>query len=213
MVNAKMKELLKEIAIEISIQKIVYNNLNIIQEVEEELTNQIESVETEWNNNKPISFRNEEYINKLSNSNNLSQSSIKNNISNNLSQSIIKNNILKSSFLSDSPSFNNSRDLNVIKYHKNRGDLSQINNPIVIQFSGNPITYSLCYSLEVKWIYKSLNITSVTESSNNKKRVYYTYSIQMKLDDTSKEGSIQLIPYTTNNQIIGEPININIIKK
>ena len=62
MVNAKMKELLKEIAIEISIQKIVYNNLNIIQEVEEELTNQIESVETEWNNNKPISFRNEEYI-------------------------------------------------------------------------------------------------------------------------------------------------------
>ena len=103
-----------------------------------------------------------------------------------------------------------SNSLNIIKFHQN------VYDPIIIKFSSNPITLNLCYSkqIDVKWHTKESNNVTINNQSSipTSESCYCIYTMQMALNDTNKEGSLQIYPTTINNQRIGEPISIKVIK-
>ena len=210
--NPKIEESIKELAFQLFKEEISYKHKYEIETIFDKIKTQVENFKNK--KEEPISFRNAELIELINNNKNSSTNSISS------SQSSIKVSS-NSTFLSEGLKsyFNSTTDsnsLNIIKYHQNVYDPNPINNPIIIKFSSNPMILSLCYSkqIDVKWHTKESNNVTINNQSSipTSESCYCIYTMQMALNDTNKEGSLQIYPTTINNQRIGEPISIKVIK-
>ena len=202
--NPKIEESIKELAFQLFLEEISYKHKYEIETIFDKIKTQVKNLKNK--KKEPISFRNAELIELINNNKNSSTNSISSiKVSSN---STFLSEGLKSYFNSTT----DSNSLNIIKYHHP----NPINNPIIIKFSSNPMILSLCYSkqIDVKWHTKeSNNVTIKNQSSTpTSESCYCIYTMQMTLNDINKEGSLQIYPTTINNQRIGEPISIKVIK-
>ena len=210
--NPKIEESIKELAFQLFKEEILYKHKYEIETIFDKIKTQVENLKNK--KEEPISFRNAELIELINNNKNSSTNSISS------SQSSIKvssnSNFLSEGLKSCFNSTTDSNSLNIIKYHQNVYNPNPINNPIIIKFSSNPMILNLCYSkqIDVKWHTKESNNVTINNQSSTptSESCYCIYTMQMALNDTNKEGSLQIYPTTINNQRIGEPISIKVIK-
>ena len=201
--NPKIEESIKELAFQLFLEEISYKHKYEIETIFDKIKTQVKNLKNK--KKEPISFRNAEFIESINNNKNSSTNSISSiKVSSN---STFLSEGLKSYFNSTT----DSNSLNIIKFHPN-----PINNPIIIKFSSNPMILNLCYSkqIDVKWHTKESNNVTINNQSSipTSESCYCIYTMQMALNDTNKEGSLQIYPTTINNQRIGEPISIKVIK-
>ena len=202
--NPKIEESIKELAFQLFLEEISYKHKYEIETIFDKIKTQVKNLKNK--KKEPISFRNAEFIESINNNKNSSTNSISSiKVSSN---STFLSEGLKSYFNSTT----DSNSLNIIKYHHP----NPINNPIIIKFYSNPMTLNLCYSkqIDVKWHTKESNNVTINNQSSipTSESCYCIYTMQMALNDTNKEGSLQIYPTTINNQRIGEPISIKVIK-
>ena len=204
--NPKIEESIKELAFQLFKEEILYKHKYEIETIFDKIKTQVENLKNK--KKEPISFRNAEFIESINNNKNSSTNSISSSLSTIKVSS--NSNFLSSGLKSCFNSTTDSNSLNIIKFHQNVCD------PIIIKFSSNPITLNLCYSkqIDVKWHTKESNNVTINNQSSipTSESCYCIYTMQMALNDTNKEGSLQIYPTTINNQRIGEPISIKVIK-
>ena len=210
--NPKIEESIKELAFQLFKEEILYKHKYEIETIFDKIKTQVENLKNK--KKEPFSFRNAEYIELINNNKNSSTNSISSSLSTIKVSS--NSNFLSSGLKSCFNSTTDSNSLNIIKFHQNVYDPNPINNPIIIKFSSNPMTLNLCYSkqIDVKWHTKESNNVTINNQSSipTSESCYCIYTMQMALNDTNKEGSLQIYPTTINNQRIGEPISIKVIK-
>ena len=204
--NPKIEESIKELAFQLFKEEILHKHKYEIETIFDKIKTQVENLKNK--KKEPISFRNAEYIELINNNKNSSTNSISSSLSTIKVSS--NSNFLSSGLKSCFNSTTDSNSLNIIKYHQN------VDDPIIIKFYSNPMTLNLCYSkqIDVKWHTKESNNVTINNQSSipTSESCYCIYTMQMALNDTNKEGSLQIYPTTINNQRIGEPISIKVIK-